>query len=79
MPLTKAGRKTLRRFKQEYGPRGESVFYAYMRKHPHETYKMHKAYKHLTVGKYAKHHLSLKKHRLGTLDRKLKKMAMHGY
>jgi hypothetical protein len=42
MPLTKSGKKVLRRFKVEYGSRGKNVFYAYMKAHPRITKRLHK-------------------------------------
>jgi len=43
MPLTKLGKKVLRRFEREYGKKkGNSYFYAYMKKHPIKTKKFHK-------------------------------------
>ena len=34
MPLTKEGRKMKRKFQEEYGRRGDSVFFAFLNKHP---------------------------------------------
>lgn len=43
MPLTKKGKKVLRRFKSEYGKiRGKKVFYAYMNLHPKRTSNLHR-------------------------------------
>ena len=41
MPLTRKGREVLTGFKKEYGNRGKSVFYAYMKKYPKRTIKWH--------------------------------------
>ena len=42
MPLTTKGKKALKKFKREYGVRGRSVFYAYMRKYPKRTRRWHR-------------------------------------
>jgi len=42
MPLTKKGNRMLRRFKKQYGKRGEEVFYRYMKAHPKITRSWHK-------------------------------------
>jgi predicted oxidoreductase len=78
MPLTQAGKKTLRNFQREYGTRGAGIFYAWIRRHPNETYKMHKHIKHLHIHPHAIR-LSIKQHeRYPKLDKKLKKIAMKG-
>jgi len=41
MPLTKTGEKLLKGFKKRYGKKGESIFYAYIKKHPTKTKKWH--------------------------------------
>lgn len=42
MPLTKSGKKVKAKFKEEYGSdKGESVYYAYMKKNPVKTKKLH--------------------------------------
>ena len=41
MPLTRTGRTVLIEFKKEYGKRGKSIFYAYMKKYPKKTIKWH--------------------------------------
>jgi len=42
MPLTRKGEKMLRKFKREYGDKGEEVFYSYMNKYPSRTRNWHK-------------------------------------
>jgi len=43
MPLTKEGRKVLRKFKEEYGEeKGKEYFYRYMNKNPEKAKKLHK-------------------------------------
>jgi len=43
MPLTKRGKKVLRKFKREYGKiKGKKVFYAFIRKHPRRASSWHK-------------------------------------
>jgi len=43
MPLTKSGKRALRKFKEQYGEEeGKRYFYAYMNKYPERTKKWHK-------------------------------------
>ena len=35
MPLTKKGQKLLKKFNEEYGEKGKSIFFGYLNKHPH--------------------------------------------
>lgn len=42
MPLTESGRKVLARMKEQYGERGERVFYATANKRPSLGRKWHK-------------------------------------
>lgn len=43
MPLTKLGKKILRKFRKEYGKtKGTKVFYATIKKHPRKTKSWHK-------------------------------------
>jgi len=43
MPLTSSGKKTLKKFQEEYGEKeGKSYFYAYMNKNPEKAKKLHK-------------------------------------
>jgi hypothetical protein len=41
MPLTKLGQKVLKQFKSEYGDKGESIFYATIKKDPNKTRAWH--------------------------------------
>jgi uncharacterized protein (DUF342 family) len=42
MPLTAKGKTIKRKFKSEYGKKGESVFFAYMKSHPGWTKSWHR-------------------------------------
>lgn len=41
MPLTKLGQKILKQFKLEYGNKGETIFYATIKKNPEKTKSWH--------------------------------------
>jgi len=78
MPLTHEGKEVEKHFEKEYGKRGKSVFYAYMKKHPKETRAFHHSilkFHHHSVVPYR-----IKEHeRHGETDRKMKRIALGGF